>query len=477
MAKLLGIDIGTSGCKALLIDENGRILRQASAEYPLSIPQPLWSEQNPEDWWNGVLACIREIGEQSPDAIGLSGQMHGAVFLDEHDRVIRPAILWNDQRTAEECREIDREVGPELVKGITCNPPMTGFQAPKLLWLRNHEPENYQQVRSLLLPKDYIRFRLSGEKKAEVSDASGTGLYDVPNRRWSAEMMAALEIDHRLFPETFESDEATSVTQGVPGLRDGIPIVGGGGDQAAGAVGTGAVQQGIISVSLGTSGVVFTSLDQPEYDRSGAAHTFCHANRAWHAMGVVLACGGAVRWYRDTLGGDYDTITREAEEAPAGADGLTFLPYLTGERSPHADPYARASFMGLTLGHGRAQLSRAVFEGMSFALLDSMNLLLRLGATSEEIRVTGGGAKNGFWVQMLADMFGKPCATLEADEGPAFGAAILAGVGSGVWPDVSTACTGLVRVKQRFEPKGIDYSAAYARYRALYGAVRDWYRL
>lgn len=476
MAKLLGIDVGTSGCKVMLIDEHGRVLKQASAEYPLSVPQPLWSEQNPEDWWDGVERCLREIGEPRPDAIGVTGQMHGAVFLDADDRVVRPAILWNDQRTAEECREIDRVVGPANVRAITCNPPLTGFQAPKVLWLRNHELSRYQQVRSVLLPKDYIRFRLTGVKATEVSDASGTGIFDVPNRMWSAPMMAALELDPELFPPCAESYAIDATTRAVAGLEAGVPVVGGGGDQAAGAVGTGAVRPGIISVSLGTSGVVFTAIDRPEYDPNGAAHTFCHANGGWHAMGVMLSCGGALRWYRDLFmpGAAYDAVSQEAASAPAGADGLTFLPYLSGERTPHNDPLARGALAGLTLGHTRAHVARAVFEGISFGLLDGMNLLLGLGARSEEVRVTSGGAKSRFWVQMLADLFGRPCLTLESDEGPAFGAAVLAGVGAGLWPDVPSACDEVVRPLAVVEPGNADYGPAYARYRELYPCLRGW---
>ena len=476
MAKLLGIDVGTSGCKVLLIDETGKVLRQASAEYPLSVPQPLWSEQNPEDWWLGVQKCLAEIGEPNPDAIGVTGQMHGAVFLDSQDEVIRPAILWNDQRTVAECQEIDDRVGVTRVRQITCNPPLTGFQAPKLLWLRNHEADAFGRVRSLLLPKDYIRFKLTGSKATEVSDASGTALFDVPSRKWSEEILGKLDIDGAILPECFESSEVTGYTNGTGGLSKGIPVVGGGGDQAAGAVGTGAVKPGIVSVSLGTSGVVFTALNHAEYDERGAAHTFCHANRAWHAMGVMLSCGGALRWYRDTLaaGVSYDVLSAEADTVPVGADGLTFLPYLSGERTPHNDSYARASLSGLTLGHTRAHVSRAIFEGISFGLLDGFRLLEGLGATGKEIRVTSGGAKSRFWVQMLADMFGAPCTTLESDEGPAFGAAILAGVGKGIWTDVATACEATVRTKTIVSPNSTDYSAPYQRYRELYPAIRNW---
>jgi xylulokinase len=476
MAKLLGIDIGTSGCKVLLIDETGKVLRQASAEYPLSVPQPLWSEQNPEDWWTGVVQCLSEIGEPNPDAIGVTGQMHGAVFLDEKDQVIRPAILWNDQRTLAECKEIDAVVGAERFREITCNPPLTGFQAPKLLWLRNHEPAAYAKVRSLLLPKDYIRFRLTGVKATEVSDASGTALFDVPRRAWSQEILLALQIDSSILPECFESSDVSATTSGAGGLAPGIPVVGGGGDQAAGAVGTGAVQPGIVSVSLGTSGVVFTALNSAEYDLKGAAHTFCHANRAWHAMGVMLSCGGALRWYRDTLaaGSTYDSLSAEAATAPIGADGLTFLPYLSGERTPHNDSLARGVLAGLTLGHARSHVSRSIFEGISFGLLDGFRLLQGLGATGTEIRITSGGAKSLFWVQMLADLFEAPCTTLESDEGPAFGAAVLAGVGKGIWPNVAEACMAAVRTKQVVTPTSSDYSKAYGRYRELYPATREW---
>lgn len=472
MAQLLGIDIGTSGCKVLLIDETGKIIHQASSEYPLSVPQARWSEQNPEDWWAGVQKCLAEIGDPRPDAIGLTGQMHGAVFLDKEFQVIRPAILWNDQRTVEECAEMDAVVGHENLVRATCNPPLTGFQAPKVLWLRKHEPEHYSRVRHVLLPKDFIRLKLTGALKTEVSDASGTGVFNVAERRWATEVMAPLGLDPGHFPEAYESSVASATT------GSGVPVVGGGGDQAAAAVGTGAVERGVISVSLGTSGVVFTAIDSPEYDPSGAAHTFCHANGSWHAMGVMLSCGGALKWYRDTLssGRTYDGIAEDSESAEAGSGGLTFLPYLTGERCPHNDPFAKAAFAGLTLGHRRAEMSRAVFEGVSFGLLDCLQLLRSLGADANEIRVTSGGAKSKFWLQMLANVFQAPCTTLVVDEGPAFGAAILAGVGIGIWPDTPTACKAVIKRRAVFEPNGTDYSNAYARYRSLYEATRNWDR-
>lgn len=472
MARLLGIDIGTSGCKALLIDENGNVIRHAEAEYPLSIPRPNWSEQNPDDWWAGAQKCIAEI-DGHPDAIGLTGQMHGAVFLDSDHAVIRPAILWNDQRTVEECAEIDQAVGHERLMNLTCNPPLTGFQAPKILWLRNNELSNYLKTRHVLLPKDYIRLKLAGALATEVSDASGTGIFDVPNRRWSSEVLADLELDPSLFPTCRESFVVSGKTQ------SGVPVVGGGGDQAAAAVGTGAVKPGIISVSLGTSGVVFSAIEKPEFDPSGATHTFCHANGGWHAMGVMLSCGGTLRWFRDTIcpGVSYDEIAAMAGQSKPGAEGLTFLPYLTGERCPHNDPFARAAFAGLNLSHGRNDLSRAVFEGMSFGLLDCLNKLKTLGAGVGEIRITSGGAKSKFWIQLLADIFQAPCTTLEVDEGPAFGAAILAGVGIGLWPDVETASESVVRRKVVVQPQGVDYEAAYRRYRDLYPQTVAWNRL
>lgn len=474
MAKLLGIDVGTSGAKAVLIDESGSVLAMGGAEYPVSVPQPLWSEQDPEDWVRGVEACLRQIGEPRPDAIGLTGQMHGAVFLDGNRQVIRPAILWNDQRTAAECLEIDLRAGAERVREITRNPPLTGFQAPKVLWLRNYEPDAFSKLKRVLLPKDYLRLRLSGEEATEVSDASGTGLFHVPSRNWSPALLAALDLDPGLFPRAVESYEVTGMTEDALGIQDGVPVVGGGGDQAAGAVGTGAVEPGIVSVSLGTSGVVFTALEDASYDPTGRAHTFCHANGAWHAMVVMLSCGGALRWYRDTFapGVSYDALGEEAASVPPGCEGLTLLPYLTGERCPHNDPDARAAFVGATLGHGRAHFTRAVFEGATFGLADAMDVLRDLGAMPSEVRVTGGGAKGRFWVQMLADVLGVPCVTLETDEGPAFGAAVLAGVGIGLWPDVASACRATVRLKGRVEPSGADYGEALARFRGLYPRLK-----
>jgi xylulokinase len=428
--------------------------------------------------------------------------MHGAVFLDKNDLVIRPAILWNDQRTAEECEDIDRIVGAERVREITGNPPLTGFQLPKILWLRKHEPENFARVRKILLPKDYIRFLMTGVFATEVSDASGTGIFDVPNRRWSTEMMSALDLDPSFFPQCVESTEQTGSAM-ISGFhadgagvrtrkedpRSEIPVFGGGGDQAAGAVGTGAVTSDIISVSLGTSGVVFAPTEKPVIDASGALHTFCHANKKWHVMGVMLSCGGALSWYASEIRQrSVEEVLEEASTAEPGCGGLTFLPYLCGERSPHNDPHARATWSGLNLSHGTSAMSRSVVEGVTFGLLDSLERIKLISdrgsriadlpkpnphksqATNHkpQLRVTGGGARSEFWVQMIADVFGMECQTLEGDEGPAFGAALIAGVGCGIWNNLEAACEATVKTRHTYMPSGTDYAESYRRYQALY---------
>jgi xylulokinase len=484
MAQLLGIDVGTSGAKVVLIDETGTLLAQASAAYPLEIPQPGWSQQNPEDWWNGVCQCLEKIATQlgdayAPTSVGLTGQMHGAVFLDDTGQIVSPAILWNDQRTVEECEEIERAVGRDQVIAITGNPALTGFQLPKLLWLRNHHLSAYQRVAHLLLPKDYIRYRLTGEFATDVSDASGTVMLDLRTRDWSAHVLNALEVDAAILPKVYESATVTGETTVGGPLPAGLPVVAGGGDQAAGAVGTGAVSPGVVSVSLGTSGVVFASLPQLAVDPAGRVHTFAHANGSYHAMSVMLSCGGAVRWARDTFFPDleFDEMTGLAAKSAPGAGEVTFLPYLAGERSPHNDPYARASVLNLSLANQRADLARAVFEGVSFGLADGYRVLAELGVTSSELRVTGGGAKSDFWVQLLANLFECRCVRLAVDEGPAMGAAILAGVGAGVWPDVVTACASVVQKADAVEPNAdsAEKSAmaeAYARFTAYYPRIR-----
>lgn len=476
MAKLLGIDVGTSATKAVLIDETGRVLKQASSSYPLHAPQPLWAEQDPLDWKRAVDECLAEIGDRKPDAIGLTGQMHGMVALDAGGEVVCPAILWCDQRTEVECREIDETVGAERVREITGNPPLTGFQLPKVLWLRNHALSSFARATDVLLPKDYIRFVLTGDKATDVSDASGVGLFDLRRRDWSGEMAAELELAPRLFPRAYESDEVTGRTNGSEFLEDGIPVVAGAGDQAAGAVGTGAVEPGVVSVSLGTSGVVFASILDPNADPTGAVHVFCHANRGWHAMGVMLSCGGAVKWLRDAMypSDSFSLLDDEAAHVSAGCDGLTFLPYLSGERCPHNDPSARGAFAGLTLSHGRGHLARAVIEGATFGLADCLDRMRRLGVEAGEVRVTGGGANSDLWMQLLADVLEAKCKKIEGGEGPALGAALLAGVGAGVWNDVGEACRRTVRIGAAFEPSGADYAAARARFASLYPALKVW---
>ncbi|MEM4409095.1 MAG: xylulokinase [Candidatus Caldarchaeum sp.] len=451
MVRLLGIDLGTTGLKALLINERGEIIWRFFRDYPLGTPQPGWTEQDPQDWAKALHQCLESL-EFSPDAIGLSGQMHGSVFLDLRGAPVHPIILWNDQRTQAESEEMVSCVGLDRIMEITCNPPLTGFQAPKILWLRKHQEDLFKQTSSVLLPKDYLRFLLSGEKATEVSDASGTSLFHVPERRWAYELMEALGLSPSLFPLCTESFIVS--TRGKKGKVAGVPIVGGGGDQAAGALGAGAVVEGVISISLGTSGVVFTSQEEPIYDPKGRVHTFCHCNGKWHSMGVILNCGGALRWARDALGfSGFEEMADKARKAEATT--VVFKPYLAGERTPYNNPELRGSFRGLSLADGREEMARAIFEGVTFALLDGYESLHSLRASSpkpEVIRVTGGGARSDYWMQLLGDTFGVPTVRLRVDEGPAFGAAILAGVGIGVWEDVITACRSVVQEAEVFHP-------------------------
>ncbi len=489
---LLGIDIGTSGVKAVLIDTEGRVIASASESYPLFTPKPLWAEQNPEDWWQATCKAIRQILQESgvvPSAIrgvGLSGQMHGSVFLDEDRRVIRPALLWCDQRTADECAWITERVGEQTVLQTTLNPVLTGFQAGKIIWLRRHEPENYARVCHVLLPKDYIRFMLTGEFATEVSDASGTALFEVSKRDWAYGMLDTLELPREWFPRVYESPEITgrvnATAAQATGLAEGTPVVGGAGDQAAGAVGCGVVEEGIASVAVGTSGVVFAPLNQPRVDARYRTHTFCHAvPGAWHVMGVMLMAGGALQWYRDTFlpQESFDTALAEAEAAPPGSEGLLFLPYLSGERTPHADPKARGAFVGATLAHGRGHFTRAVLEGVAYGLRDSLEILRGMGLSLRQLRLTGGGAKSLLWRQILADVFGQPVHTLQAEEGPAFGVALLAGVGTGVWESVPEACAQTVRLADSTEPdpaRQPAYEEGYAQYRRLYPVLKPFFR-
>ncbi len=500
MSVTLGIDIGTSGTKTLAIDERGTILASATAEYPCEHPRPGWSEQHPHLWWEATAETIGRVlasAKLRPEdvaGIGLSGQMHGSVFLDEAGEVIRPALLWNDQRTAAECREIEEKAGGrEALIRMVANPALTGFTAPKLLWLRRHEPANWDRVRQVLLPKDYVRYRLTGTYATEVSDASGTLMLDVANRRWSGELLSKLQIDPALLPACYESPEVSGRVSEIgakaTGLKPGTPVVGGGGDQPAGAVGNGIVRQGVVSATMGTSGVVFAHAETLGFDPLGRLQRGCHAvPGAWHVMGVVLAAGGSFQWFRNELGkaetamarergvDPYFLLTDEAATVGPGAEGLFFLPYLTGERTPHFDPEARGGWIGLTVRHGRAHMIRSVLEGATFAMRDSLELIREMGVKIEEVRASGGGARNPLWRQIQADIYGAGVQTLNSTEGPAFGVALLAQVGTGGFATVPEACDATIRVVESttVDPKvQAYYDRAYAIYRKLYVDLRD----
>jgi xylulokinase len=470
----VGIDVGTSGVKALAIDDAGTVLASAEVGYPLSSLHPGWSEQDPLDWWDATEAALSQlraaVGE--PSGIGLSGQMHGLVALDSGGEVLRPAILWNDQRTARECAEIEQTIGLERLIALTGNRALTGFTAPKLLWLRTHEPDVYARVASILLPKDYVRLRLCGERATDVSDASGMLLLDVAGRRWSDEVLDALRLERSWLPEVLESPVVSGETP------EGIPVAAGGGDQAAGAVGVGVDRAGPVSVALGTSGVVFAALDEFAADPQARVHAFCHAvPGAWHAMGVMLSAAGSLRWLRDTAapGVSYDELMATAAQWPAGVEGLLFLPYLVGERTPHADPDARGAFAGLSVRHDRGALVRAVLEGVAFGLRDALDLICELGGRPAYGRASGGGARSELWLQIVASALELPLERVAVDEGAAFGAAILGGVAAGMWPDVNGAVAATVRPRERIEPvpEWVEvYRERRERYRALYPALR-----
>lgn len=507
-AHLLGIDVGTSGCKVLLIDAAGTVVAEETREYPLQMPRPLWSEQNPEDWWNAAADGIKFVLDASGvkaaqiAGVGLTGQMHGLVLLDAAGRVLRPCILWNDQRTAAQCATITRRVGARRVLQLTGNPILTGFTAPKLLWVRENEPEIYARVAHVLLPKDYIRYRLTGEFLGDVSDSSGTSLFDVARRQWSEEMLAALDAPRAWLPEVTESPVASARVNAAAAketaLLAGMSVVAGAGDQAAQAVGAGIIAEGPISVTLGTSGVVFAASNAYRVEPDGRLHAFCHAVPGmWHLMGVMLSAGGSYEWFCDEFGGpafaEYYSAAHAAQEIPAsdrlkdhyqllaqaaasvhpGAEGLFFLPYLTGERTPHADPNARGAFIGLTPRHKLAHLTRAVLEGVSFGLRDSLELMRALKLPIAQVRASGGGAKSALWRQILADVFDAEIVTLNVTQGAAFGAALLAGVGTGVFTDVAEACGKALTALDRTDPgHAVKLYADYYRvYCALYPAL------
>ncbi len=489
MPYLIGIDSSTTATKALLIDENGSIVAVAATEYDYATPHPLWSEQDPELWWTGTIQSIRSVLAQSgidPAAvagIGLTGQMHGLVLLDEAGKVLRPAILWNDQRTAAQCDEIRARLGKDRLIDITGNDALTGFTAPKILWVAQNEPDLYARTRHILLPKDYVRFRLTGEYATDKAGAAGTILFDLAQRDWSPAVLDALNIPARWLPPTFEGPAITgsvnSAAAEATGLRAGTPVMAGGGDQAAGAVGTGAVSEGIVSLALGTSGVVFAATDRPFIEPHGRLHAFCHSvPNKWHLMGVMLSAAGSLRWYRDTLapGMGYDELLAPAADIAAGSEGLLFLPYLTGERTPHPDPLARGAFVGLTVRHTKPHMTRAVLEGVAFGLRDSFELMRSVGLSEiDQVRVAGGGARSALWRQILADIFNTELVTVNTTEGAAYGAALLAAVGAGIWPDVESACSATVQItgSTRPQPKQVAvYEPAYQRYRALYPALK-----
>ncbi|MFT5143697.1 MAG: xylulokinase [Rhodothermales bacterium] len=489
MRYTLGLDVSTTATKALLLSADGTVAGVASSPHRLKTPQPLWSEQDPLEWWEAARTAIgtvlRETGVSGSSiaAIGLSGQMHGLVILDGHGDVLRPSILWNDQRSAVECDEIRATVGLERLVAMTGNDAFPGFTAPKILWVRKHEPEIYGRIRHVLLPKDYIRYRLSGDYATDKAGAGGTLLLDLRTRDWSDELLGALDIPREWLPKTHEGPEITGILSAVAasetGLPAGIPIVGGGGDQAAQAVGVGAVSPDIFALTVGTSGVVFAPCDGPTVDPKGRAHAFPHAVPGqWHVMGVILSAAGSLQWYRDTMAPDvaFEDLVAEAASVPPGAEDLLFLPYLSGERTPHADPRARGAFVGLTLSHGRGHMTRAVLEGVAFGLKDNLTLLREAGLpVPAEIRASGGAMKSDTWSRILADVLDVDLVTVDATEGAAVGAAILAGVGAGLWSSVQTACKAAVRTGRLIRPDpgvAASYAQPYEHYRNLYPALR-----
>ncbi len=480
----VGLDIGTSGTRGIAIDEQGRVLASATTSYPLHMPRPGWTEQDPEDWWQATCTVLRALTAELSrpvTAIGLTGQMHGAVFLDEHDRVIRPAILWNDQRTARQCQEIEERVGSERLRAIAGNPALTGFQAPKILWLREEEPHHYARVRRVLLPKDFIRLRLTGEAASDASDAAGTLLLDLAKRDWSDELLAALDLPRAWFPRVFEGPEPTGTVRSSVAAELGLPpsvvVAAGAGDNAAAAVATGIVRAGRMSVSIGTSGVLFVHSDTLRFDPEGRVHAFCHCvPGAYHLMAVTLSAGGSLRWWRDVVGDDYQALADAAAAVPPGSEGLLFLPYLTGERTPHRDPYVRGAFVGLTARHSRAHLTRAVMEGVVFSLRDGYECLQAVGiGDCTDVRITGGGARHPLWRQLVADILEVPVRTLAIDEGAAYGAALLGAVAAEAFRSVEEA-SQVVRLQETVtwpDPERCaQYRQLFPLYRALYEPIR-----
>ena len=490
MSYFLGIDTSTTSSKALLINRHGDVVSVASSPHTLQTPKPLWSEQHPHEWWQAVGASIRSamekagVGGDRIEAVGLTGQMHGLVLLDESGNVLRPAILWNDQRTQSQCDEIHRRVGKEKFIQVTGNVALTGFTAPKILWVKENEPDVFAKAKHVLLPKDYIRFKLTGEYALDKADGAGTVLFDLKARDWSDEILSALEIPRAWMPRTFEGTEFTGrITEEaavLTGLKAGTPVVAGGGDQSAQAVGVGAVEPGVIGLTVGTSGVVFATTPSALIEPEGRLHAFCHAVPGlWHFMGVMLSAAGSLQWYRDTLAPNmsFDELLNEAESIPAGSEGLQFLPYLSGERTPHPDPLARGAFIGLTLRHHRGHMTRAVLEGVAFGLKDSFTLIQNAGLGAiTQVRASGGGTKGALWRRILASALEAELVTVNTAEGAAYGAALLAGVGAGAWSDVRSACRAAVKITGSTHPVAAEseaYRKSYAVYRELYPALKN----
>lgn len=491
--KLLGIDVGTGGTRAIVVDERGQVIASATAEHAaFASPQTGWAEQDPRDWWRAcgeaVVTVLAKNNLRADEiaAVGLSGQMHGAGLLDEQGEVVRPALIWCDQRTDAQCKAITAKVGRERLIELTCNPALTGFTLPKLLWVRDNEAALWEKVRTVLLPKDYVRFRLTGERATDVADASGTLLLDVINRQWSQAMLDAAELDERLLPKVFESPEITGHVSkegaAMTGLKEGTPVVAGAGDQAAGAVGMGIVRPGAVSATIGTSGVVFAATAKPALDTGGRVHTFCHAiPERWHVMGVTQAAGLSLRWFRDNFGAGaddgrdaYERLSEEAAKVATGADFLLWTPYLMGERTPHLDPHVRASLVGLTASHTRAHVIRAILEGVAFSLRDTFEIFAEMNVPVENVRLGGGGARSALWRQIQADVYNQAVEIVEAEEGAAYGAALLAGVGAGLWSTVDAACDEVVRVKNRQSQNAASVQVLnrqYQAFRALYPAL------
>jgi len=488
----LGIDVGTSSVKLLLADTTGRVLQTLSKDYPVYYPKAGWAEQNPEDWWNATSEGIREILNRSQmesreiQGIGLSGQMHGLVLLDKENRVLMPALLWCDQRTQDECDELSEKLGSKLSE-YTGNRALAGFTAPKVLWVRRHRPEIYKQIEHVLLPKDYIRWKLTGEYATDVSDASGTLFFDVAHRCWSPEMLDILGLSETHLPTCYESYEITgAVTEQAAresGLHTSTLVVGGGGDQASGAVGTGVVTAGTVSVALGTSGVVFVCQENYSVDRQNRLHSFCHANGKWHVMGVMLSAASCLKWWVEEVcrldDAGFAVLLEEAARISPGSEGLIFLPYLMGERTPYSDPHARGTFIGLTMTHGRGPMTRAILEGVGFGLCDSLKIIREQNIPIHEVRVSGGGAKSYLWRQILADIFGQPIHVVNSVEGPAFGAAILAAVGAGEFAGVEEACNQMIKTVKQTEPIAANvekYKFIYEIYHQLYATLEKSFR-